>query len=180
MGCSLFPAALIGLVVATGCFADPGSSTAGQPRLADPVVGWSIAVPVGWKTAGTVVATAFARDARCRSTFVDDRSDSGGPGPSVSRSFVQICARPIRDGRTLRSFLTATYGAAFGARFAADALAGRPAYRTRRSDPELAFLQTGSHRLQLASSASKDEPLRARRRAQVDAVLRSLRVRTAG
>jgi hypothetical protein len=176
---SLFPAALIGLVVAAGCMADPGGSTERTPRLADPAAGWSVAVPAGWQTGGTVVATAFARGARCRSTFVDDRMDAGGPGPSVSRSFVQICSRPLRDGRTLRSFLATTYGD-FGAQFVPDALAGRPAFRTRRSDPELAFLQTGSHRLQLASSAVRDEAQRAQRRAQVAAVLRSLRVRTAG
>jgi hypothetical protein len=175
---SLFPAALIGLLL-TGCFADAGGTTAREPRLSDQVAGWSVAVPEGWRTGGTVVATAFAQDARCRSTFVTDRAETGGPGPSVSRSFVQICARPVRDGRTLRSFLAATYGAGFGARFAPDTLGGRPAYRTRRSDPELAFVQTGSHRLQLASSAAKDEAHRTRRRAQIAAVLRSLRVRTA-
>jgi hypothetical protein len=104
--------------------------------------------------------------------------EEGGPGPSTSRSFVQICARPLRDRRTLRSFLAATYGAGFGAQFAQGTLGGRPTYRTRRSDPELAFVQTGSHRLQLAFSAATDEAHGARRRAQVDAVLRSLRVRT--
>jgi hypothetical protein len=180
MARSLFPAALIGLVVAAGCMADPGGSAEPTPRLSDPAAGWSVMVPPGWRTVGAVVATAFARGARCRSAFVDDRVDAGGPGPSVSRSFVQICSRRLRDGRTLRSFLAATYGDDFGARFAPDALAGRPAFRTRRSDPELAFLQTGSHRLQLASTAARDEAHRARRRAQVAAVLRSLRVRTSG
>jgi hypothetical protein len=73
-----------------------------------------------------------------------------------------------------------TYGTGFAAQFAPDTMGGRLAYRSRRSDPELAFLQTGSHRMQLASSATKAEQHRARRRAQVDAVLRSLRVRTTG
>jgi hypothetical protein len=179
MGRSLFPAALIGLVVAAGCMASPGGSAEPRPRLADPDAGWSVLVPAGWRTGGTVVATAFARGARCRSTFVDDRVDAGGPGPSTSRSLVQICARPARDGRTLASFLRATYGAGLDTRFAPASIAGRPAYRTRRSDPELVFLQTGSHRLQLASSATRDEAHRLRRRGQVDAVLRSLRARTA-
>jgi hypothetical protein len=176
---SLFPAALIGLAVAAGCIAGPGGSAEPRPRLSDPAAGWSVAVPAGWRTGGAVVATAFARGARCRSTFVDDRVDAGGPGPSVSRSFVQICTRPLRDERTLRSFLASTYGVGFDAQFAPVTMARRPAYRTRRSDPELAFLQTGSHRLQLASSAARDEAHRTRRRAQVAAALRSLRVRTA-
>jgi hypothetical protein len=175
---SLFPAALTSLAVATGCFASSGDSAA-PPRLADPVAGWSVVVPSGWRTGGAVVATAFARGARCRSTSIVDRVDAGGPGPSVSRSFVQICTRPVTDGRTLTSFLAATYGPGFAVQFAPAAIGGRLAYRSRRSDPELAFLQTRSHRLQLASSATREQELRERRRAQVAEVLRSLRVRTA-
>ena len=149
-----------------------------QPeRLVDRVVGWSLVVPEGWSTGGRVYATAFARGGRCRSAFVLDRRTPGesGPGPSISRSFAQVCARPS-DGQTLRAYLIATYGGGFAAQFEPVRIDGRRAFRTRRSQPALVFVQTRDHRLQLASSVTPFPEDRERRRAQVDRALDSLRL----
>jgi hypothetical protein len=178
---SLLPAAIALFGLASGCFAGGGSaSVTSQPgRLADRVVGWSLAVPEGWSTGGRVYATAFASAGRCRSAFVLDRRSPGesGPGPSVSRSFVQVCARPA-DGRSLRAFLVATYGDGFTAQFEPVRIDRQPAFRTRHSQSALVFVQTRDHRLQLASSVTPFPEDRDRRRAQVDRVLESFRLGT--
>jgi hypothetical protein len=155
--------------------------TAQPGRLADPVVGWSLAVPDGWRIGGRVNATAFATGSRCRSAFVLDRRPSGesGPGPSISRSFTQVCARPA-DGRTLREFLATTYGDGFIAQFEPVRIGHRAAFRTRHSQPALVFLQTRDHRLQLASSVTPFPEDRDRRRAQVDRALASFRLEPTG
>ena len=176
---SLLPAAAALFGLASGCFAGGGSaSVTVQPgRLADRVVGWSLAVPDGWSTGGRVYATAFASGSRCRSAFVLDRRppSESGPGPSVSRSFVQVCAR-LADGRSLRAYLVATYGGGFATQFEPVRIDRRPAFRTRRSQPALVFVQTRDHRLQLASSVTPFPEDRDRRRAQVDRVLESFRI----
>jgi len=149
-----------------------------QPdRLGDRVVGWSFAVPDGWSTGARVYATAFATGARCRSAFVVDRRppSESGPGPSVSRSFAQVCARPA-DGRSLRAYLTAAYGTDFAAQFEPILIDRQSAFRTRRSRPALVFVQTRDHRLQIASSVTPFAENRDRRRAEVDRVLESFRL----
>lgn len=176
---SLLSAAAALFALAGGCLATNGEA-ASPPRLADRSAGWSLEVPAGWKKGGAVAATAFARGARCRSASVVDRLDSGGPGPSEARSFVQVCARAAQDGRTLAAFLSSTYGTALPAQLAPTTFAGRTAYRSRRSDPELVFVQTRSHRLQLAISTTSDPARRAQRQAQVDRALRSFQLRAAG
>ena len=178
---SLLPAAFALFGLASGCFAGGGSaSVTAQPgRLADPVVGWSFAVPDDWSIGTRVYATAFAAGSRCRSAYALDRRPAGesGPGPSISRSFAQVCARPA-DGRTLRAFLAATYGDGFSGQFEAVRIDRRPAFRTRHSQPALVFLQTRDHRLQLASSVTPFPEDRDRRRAQVERVLASFRLAT--
>lgn len=178
---SLLPAAVALFGLASGCFVGGGSaSVTEQPeRLADRVVGWSFAVPDGWSTGTRVHATAFASGSRCRSAFVLDRRPPGesGPGPSVSRSFVQVCARPA-DGRSLRAYLVAVYDAGFTAQFEPVRIDRRPAFRTKHSQPALVFLQTRNHRLQLALSVTPFPEERDRRRAQVDRILESFRLGT--
>ena len=173
------PAAVAFLGLASGCLTTGGSaSVTEQPgRLVDRVVGWSFAVPDGWSTGARVYSTAFATGSRCRSAFVVDRRPPGesGPGPSISRSFVQVCARPS-DGRTLRAYLIATYGGGFAAQFELVRIDRRPAFRTRRSQPALVFAQTRDHRIQLASSVTPVPEDRDRRLAQVDRVLDSFRL----
>ena len=173
----VFLSAAIGAsALASGCLAGAGEAAA-PPRLEDERVGWSVAVPTGWRVGRAVAATAFAAGARCRSTYIVDRAEPGGPGPSVSRSFVQVCARPIRDGRTIRSFIAATYGTAADAQFAPATFGGHHAYRSRRSDPALVFLQTSVHRIQVATSVTRDPARRELRRAQADRILRSFELR---
>jgi hypothetical protein len=178
---SLVPAAtLFAIVSLSACFAGGGaaSTDATPPRLRDGVVGWSVAVPAGWQTGRRVVSTAFAAGARCRSVFAVDRvGDEGiGPGPGASRSFVQVCARALTDGHTLSGYLSATYGDAFTSQFDTTRLGGLPAYRARRLSPRLVWLQTGRHRIQLASAVTTDPERRGGRRAEVDRILRSFRL----
>jgi hypothetical protein len=178
---SLVPAAtLFALVSTSACLAGGGvaSTDATPPRLGDSVVGWSVTVPAGWRTGRRVVSTAFAGGARCRSVFALDRVDGEGigPGPGVSRSFVQVCARPLADGRTLAAYLAATYGDSFSSQFERTRLGGHTAYRARRSTPGLVWLQTDRHRIQLASAVTNDPVRRGGRRAEVDRILRSFRL----
>jgi hypothetical protein len=178
---SLVPAATLSAIVSlSACFAGGGaaSTESPAPRLGDSLVGWSVTLPPGWRTGRRVVSTAFAAGARCRSVFAVDRvGDEGiGPGPGVSRSFVQICARPLTDGRTLSGYLAATYGDAFASQFEPTRLGGHPAYRARRSSPRLVWLQTDRHRIQLASAVTNDPERRGGRRAEVDRILRSFRL----
>jgi hypothetical protein len=144
-------------------------------KLADTTVGWSLRYPGAWSARGRVAATAFAAGARCRSAIVVDDPSAGATGPvgTELRTFVQVCARRRTDRLTLERSLRETYGSAFAAQFEETRLGGRPAFRTRRSTPALVFVQTGGFRIQLASSVSTESRLRAKRRSEVAAVLRS-------
>lgn len=169
---------LVLLVFGTGtacASADRADGTPGLPgRLADTTVGWSLRYPAGWGVRGRVAATAFGRGARCRSAIVVDRPSSDtGPVGGELRTFVQVCARARTDGLTLERFLRQTYGSAFAVQFEQTRLGGRTAFRTRRSTPALVFVQTSAFRIQLASSVSAESGLRAKRRSEVAAVLRS-------
>jgi hypothetical protein len=181
----LVPAAtIIATVIVSASLAGGGaaSTEAPSPRLRDAVVGWSVAVPPGWRVGGRVVSTAFAVGARCRSVFaIDDLGDEGvGPGPGASRSFVQVCARALSDGRTLSGYLAATYGNSFASQYEATRLGGHTAYRARRSSPRLVWLQTDRHRIQLASAVTGDPAHRGGRRAEVDRILHSFRLAGTG
>jgi hypothetical protein len=177
-------ATLFALVSTSACLAGGGAASTATtpPRLRDPVVGWSVVVPAGWHTGPRVIATAFATGARCRSVSAVDRvGDEGmGPGPGVSRSFVQICARALTDGRTLSGYLAATYGDTFASQFEPTRLGGHAAFRAHRSSPRLVWLQTDRHRIQLASAVTSDPERRGGRRAEVDRILRSFRVAETG
>jgi hypothetical protein len=144
--------------------------------LTNTSVGFSLAIPTGWKVTRQVVATEFAAEAACRSVRIVDFQPppDSGPGAKVLQSFVQICWRRLSGGESLARFVERTYGDRATELFERTELGGVAAYRTKGEGPNLTiFLQTGDHRIQLVASVVAEPTKRALRRAQVQRILAS-------
>jgi hypothetical protein len=141
-------------------------------------VGYTLSYPRGWKVAREVVSTAFAADASCESVrVVDFAPPTTVRSGKILQSFVQICAKRVRDGSSLDKFMRETYGRAMSS-FEKTRLGGLPAYRTKDGSANTTFfLQTPKHRLQVVGAVVADSGKRARRLAQVQRILSSLSFR---
>jgi hypothetical protein len=145
--------------------------------LRDGVVGYSLRYPRDWKLARRPAgATAFAKGARCRSVEIVDfapPSGSGQAGPAILHSFVQVCAKRVKDGLSIDEFMRRTYKDVLSKQFATTKFAGVRAYRSRLEDQDLIFLQTDAYRIQIYTAVVADREKRAKRQAQVRGVLGS-------
>ncbi len=162
--------------IATGRLAAWAQTPAEWERLEDRRVGYALRYPAGWSVGGRVAATEFAVGARCRSVRVVDFEPpaDAGPGAQVRQSFVQVCAKPLRDGAPLEDFMRRTYGALLASRFEKAELNGMLVYRsTRKAPARLIFTQTADYRIQLYSSVTAAPEDYARRLAQVEEILAS-------
>ena len=153
-------------------------SAVARKRLTDTEAGYSLAYPGDWQLEGNVLATQFAEDAQCESVeFIDSqRGGESGPAPSILHSFVQVCAQPLIDGLTLDAFMRQTYGQSLDS-FERVELNGVPAYQTSAQPLErMIFLQTQSHRLQIAAAVVAAPERRAERLNQMEEILASFSV----
>ena len=144
--------------------------------LTNASVGFSLAIPTGWRVTGQVVATEFAGGAACRSVQIVDFQPppDSGPGATVLQSFVQICWRRLSGAESLARFVEKTYGERATELFGRTELGGAAAYRTKGDGPNLTiFLQTKGHLIQLVASVIAEPTKRALRRTQVQRILAS-------
>ena len=153
----------------------PSSTTTGF-RTSDTVrhpAGIEFALPEGWEESPSVIATQFATDAVCAVSVIVDRAppDPDGDG-SVLQSAVQVCARPV-DDRSLDAFMESVYGTGIP-EFVRTEVGGMDAYRRDDGVQSLIFLQTSTHRVQIATSAVADPDLETERLAQIQQVIESI------
>lgn len=154
-----------------------GAESQAVATLDNPTVGYTLRYPADWRVAGPVLATAFARDATCRSVQIVDfqpPADAGTAG-FVHHAFVQLCAKPATEGESLAGFLQAVYGAPLEARFEPVEVGGLAARRLREPrEPALIFVRTERHTIEIVAAVATDETHAALRRAQVDDIVASL------
>jgi hypothetical protein len=155
----------------------PSSPPAAQ-RLIDTQAGYSLSYPSDWQLQGQVLSTEFAAGAQCQSVEIIDYEPAGesGPAPGILHSFVQVCAQSLGDGLTLDAFMRQTYGQSLGS-FERVEVSGIPAYQTSAQPLErMIFLQTQSHRLQIAAAVVAAPERRAERQGQMEAILESFSI----
>jgi hypothetical protein len=160
--------------------APPASAgLASLSRLENAEVGYSLRHPAEWRVRGQVVATDFARGARCEAVEVVDGEPPADSGPAafVRRSFVQICNRPVTDGLALDEFMRRAYGASLAAQWRPVELGGRRGYQTGgQVEQTTIFLQTRAHRIQIVAGVQTLPDRRAQRAAETQAILDSFAV----
>jgi hypothetical protein len=125
-----------------------------------------------------VVATDFARGARCEAVEVVDGEPppDSGPAAFVRRSFVQICSRPVTDGLALDEFMRRTYHGALSAGWRPVELGGRRGHQAGGAERTTIFLQTRAHRIQVVAAVQTLPDRRAQRAGEMKAILASFAV----
>lgn len=159
----------------TGVTPDTGPVPTTAVVVVAPGVG--LPVPAGWEADGLVLATEFATGASCRSAWVLDQPEASptSGSPSELRSLVQVCSVTIDDGLSLEQFLAARHGGLD--RFAPVTVDGCRGLRSSTGDQTTTYLQTGSHRIEVASAVATTTARRAQRLAEIDTALTGMTCR---
>jgi hypothetical protein len=145
-------------------------------RLEDRQIGYALLYPSEWSVEGQVAATEFAIGSRCRSVRVVDYGppSGSGPGAEVRQSFVQVCGKPIEDGKSLEDFMRRTYGDKLARTFVMADFNGLSVYRSREEQPtRTIFTEMRNHRIQIYCSVVADLEKSPMRRVQVENILAS-------
>jgi len=168
-----------GAATATGWLAAWAQTPVEWKRLEDRQVGYTLLYPEDWSVEGQVAATEFAIGSRCRSVQVIDFEPppGSGAGAQVQQSFVQVCAKPIEGGESLKDFMRQTYGALLARTFEMANANGLSVYQTREEGPiKTIFTVIKNHLIQIFSTVVAEPEKYPTRQAQVEKILASFSV----
>jgi len=150
-----------------------GTTAAPSDRLVVHPAGAAFLLPADWdEVAGSAIATEFSAATDCVSAqVVDQELVEGGPGPSIYRAIVQVCAQPVVGD--LEDFMERTYGED-RARFEPAELAGRAAYRLAEGGQSIYFVGGEREIYQIVTLVETDPELEEVRKEQIGQLLTSL------